>query len=152
MTAVIALIQARYVSSVFIASPPFRWLLPRRREHVGVAGDHPGAGAPGENRQRIPDPLHRRSTISRRHRDAEPRPHPGPVPEDPELLDFAPGLDAERPERCLAGRERRPAAHWRMARGEEDDVVGHQAQYLVGVAGTRGVEPSGDQLPDRVLV
>src|SRR5690242_19257615 len=107
MIAVIALIQARYVSSVFIESPPFRWLLSRRREHIRIAGDQPGAAAPGKDRQRVSGPLHRRSAVSRRHRDAEPRPHPGPIAHYSKLLDFAPGVDRECPERCLAGRERR---------------------------------------------
>src|SRR5436190_17966485 len=96
MIAVKVVIQTRYISSVFIEPPPFRLSLPDRREHVGIAGDHPYAGPPVEDRQRVAGTLDRRPDAFRRHGDGEPRPHPGPVTEDLDLLDFAPGLDVER--------------------------------------------------------
>src|SRR6478735_5274893 len=123
MIAVKAVIQTRYISSVFIESPPFRLSLPDRREHVGVTRDLPRARPSVEDRQRVAGTLDRRPAVFWRHRDGETRPHPGPVADDLDLLDFAAALDVERFQRRQARGERRLAPHRRVSGRQKYDVV-----------------------------
>src|SRR6185436_11479554 len=123
-------------------------------QEIRVAGQYPPAAFPPETGQRMPGEVQGGRAVGRRRGDLQACPHESPVADDADLLDVTGAVECGSRVSGLRARRRLELAlaHRRLARDEEDDVVGHQVEHAVDVASARRRHPGADELADLYFI